>query len=119
MKLTLNRREKEEKEGLFRKSVIYYYLDVNIELTQEEIELIKKHKWEDNPMCTEVFKHTQGLEWTMVVSVFTEGPKDFGFNSVERLASAEKQIIENAKLLKANLEAVSGFTTSGPQEIEL
>lgn len=117
MKLTMDRRE-EIKKSLFKKKTIYF-LDVDMSFTPEELDLIKKHKWGDKPMCTEVFEHTQGLEWTMVVNVFTDGPNSFGFNSIGQLASAEEQIINNARLLKNNLEAADGFTDSGPREIEL
>jgi hypothetical protein len=116
MKLILDHREK--KEGFIRKSTVYY-LVVDLQVTPEEIALIKKHKWEEMPMCTAVFSHTQGLEWTMVLSCFLEGPEEFGFKNVEILASAENQIIQNAKLLKANLESVEGYTTEGPREVEL
>jgi len=41
------------------------------------------------------------------------------FKSVEELAYVERQIIENAKKLKQQLEAAAGFTSGGPREVEL
>lgn len=62
MKLTLNRRE--EREGfIFKKPV--YYLDVNLEATPEEMQLIKKHKWDTMPMCKGKFKSGAVIEWTV------------------------------------------------------
>mgnify|MGYP006971707163 CR=1 FL=1 len=117
MKLTLNRRE--EKEGFIRKSTVYY-LDVDIQVTDEEMSLIKKHKWGERAMCREVFNHTQDMEWTMVLDVYLKDkPAKHGFKTIERLASAENQIVENARALKAKLESVAGFATAGPQEVEL
>ncbi len=117
MKLTLDRREV-EKKGLFKKSTLYF-LDVDMQFSDEELALIKKHKWGDLPMCTAVFEHTQNMAWTMVVDVFTKGPKEFGFKKVEELASAESQLIESARALKSNLEGAAGLTAGGPREIEL
>ncbi len=117
MKLTLNRRE--ELEGFIRKSTVYY-LDVDLMVTPEEKALIKKHKWGEMPMCREIFSHTQDMEWTMPLSVYLKDePAHHGFKQIERLASAESQIVESARALKAKLDAVGGFATEGPQEVEL
>lgn len=114
MKLTLNRRE--EKEGLiFKKSV--YYLDVNLEATPEEMQLIKKHKWDKLPMCKGKFKTGAVIELT--VGSFVGKSTQWGFSGVEYLAHVESELIESAKRLRASLEAASGFTSTGPREIEL
>jgi hypothetical protein len=114
MKLTLNRRE--EKEGLIIKSSVYY-LDVNLEMTPEEMALIKKHKWDNMPMCEGMFKTGAVIE--LSVRSFVGKPSQWGFKTVENLAHVESQIIENAKKLKGNLEAAAGFTSGGPREIKL
>lgn len=114
MKLMLNRRE--EKEGLIMKSSVYY-LDVTIETTPEEMALIKKHKWDNTPMCEGMFK--TGAVLTLSAGSFVGKSTEWGFKTVEHLAHVEDQIIENAKKLKANLQAAVGFTSGGPREIEL
>lgn len=117
MKLTLNRRE-ETKGLVFKKPV--YYLDVNLEFTDEEKQLIKKHKWERELMVgadseVEEIKKT----WPSTSALTKGGLFSFKFEFVENLVYLENRLIENAKKLKGNLEAVVGFTSGGPCEVEL
>lgn len=114
MKLTLNRRE--EKEGLILKSTVYY-LDVNLEATPEEMALIRKHKWDEAPLCKGLFKTGAVIEFS--VGNVLGKPKQWGFKKVEHLAHVEQEVIEGAKRLKANVEAAAGFTSGGPREVEL
>jgi hypothetical protein len=114
MKLTLNRRE--EKEGLIMKSPVYY-LDVNLEATPDEMALIKKHKWDERPICKGVFKTGAVIEFSMGHVVGK--PRQWGFKKIEHLAHVEREVIESARKLKANLEAASGFASGGPHEVEL
>ena len=113
MKLTINRRE--EKEGLvFKKPV--YYLDVDIDVTEDERALIKKHEWEGNILAKGVMKTGIVLEYSVKNML---GKNSYPFKRAEHLAYFESELIENAKILKANLEASSDFTGSGPREVEL
>lgn len=115
MKPTLNRTE-EEKAGFFKKSTVYY-LDVNLEVTPEEMALIKKHKWEKMQFCVGTFLADSVIECKL--SWLLGKPYRFGFKSVEELADVEEQVIENAKQLKQQLGAAAGFTSGGPREVEL
>jgi hypothetical protein len=115
MKLILNRREEQEKK-LFKTSTMYY-LDIKLEFTQEEVALIRKHKWDQNRIIE--YQNPGGnLIWWSVGELIKEG--HFGkYTSVEELAYGESQVIENAKKLKQQLEAAAGYTSGGPREIEL
>ncbi len=115
MKLTLNRRE-EQKKGMFSSSTVYC-LDVYLEATPEEIATIKKYQWDNMPFCESTFLAGRPIEFT--VGDVVGQPKQWGFKTIEELAHAESQVIENAKNLKQQLEAVAGFTSGGPREIEL
>jgi hypothetical protein len=114
MKLTLNRRE--EQEGIFKKSPVYY-LDLNLEVTPEEMALIKKHKWDQMLLFEGRFKSGAIQEWP--VGHIVGKPNSFPFAAVGDLAHVESQLIANAKKLKQQLEAAEGFTAGGPREIEL
>jgi hypothetical protein len=94
-----------------------YYLDIKLEATPEEVALIKKHKWDEIRVIE--YKNPGGnLIWWSVAELLKEG--HFGkYTSVEELAHGESQVIENAKRLKQQLEAVAGFTSGGPREVEL
>lgn len=118
MKLTLNRRE--VKEGLLFKKTVYY-LDVNLEVTPEEMSIIKKHKWDKPTLFGGIFNDPRGLHlgWITFQEVVAGRPWKRGFDSIETLARVEREIIENVRIIKANLVAVAGWGTSGPQEIEL
>ncbi len=114
MKLTLNRTE--EQAGLFKKSTVYY-LDVTLEATPEEMALIKKHKWDEMPLCEGMFQSGSVIEWT--VGNVVGKPAHWGFKAVEQLAHVESQVVENAKKLKQQLGAAASFTSGGPREVEL
>ena len=115
MKLTLNRREEQEKK-LFR-TVIMYYLDIKLEVPPEELALIKKHKW-DEIRIIEFMNPGGNLIWWTVGDLANQGR--FGkYTSIEELAHGESQVIENARKLKQQLEAAADFTSAGPQEIDL
>lgn len=117
MKLTLNRRE-ETKGLVFKKPV--YCLDVALEFTDEEKQLIKKHKWERELMVGADSKVEEILKaWSSTSALTKGGQFSFKFEFVENLAYFENQLIENAKKLKGNLATVVGFTSGGPSEIEL
>jgi hypothetical protein len=116
MKLTLNRTEEQERK-LF-KTIPVYYLHVGLEASADEAALIKKHKWTDWVLFEHVVHHSANvIEWT--VGNLLGKPNKFGFATVEHLAHAESQIIETAKKLKQQLQAVSSFTSQGPREVEL
>jgi hypothetical protein len=115
MTLTLNRRETQQK-GFFKTST-FYYLDVNLEVTPEEMTLIKKHHWGDIILWEGVVRGGGTQDWP-VRQVLGE-PHSWGFDTVEHLAYVESQVIENAKKLKQQLEAAAGFTSGRPREIEL
>jgi hypothetical protein len=115
MKLTLNRTE--ETEGLFKKSVVYY-LHIDLVATPEEMILIKKHKWDNNLLFAGV-AHTSGRAIPWTIGNIIGKPDRFGFRTVEHLADAERQVIENAKTLKQQLAAAAGFTSGGPRDVEL
>lgn len=117
MKLTLNRRE-ETKGMVFKKPV--YYVDVNLEFTDEEKQLIKKHKWQSN---LEVGADSKVVEikkiWPSTSALTKGGAFSFKFEFVENLVYFENQLIEKAKVLKGNFEGVVGLTSGGPVEVEL
>jgi|GEM_PF-3229755 len=116
MKLTLNRTEEQERK-LF-KTMTVYYLHVGLEASADEVALIKKHKWTDWVLFEHVAHHSGNvIEWT--VGNVLGKPNKYGFAAVEHLAYAENQVIETAKKLNHQLQAVSSFTSSGPREIEL
>lgn len=115
MKLTINRREA-QKKSLFKTSTVYY-LDVNLEVTPEEMALIKKHKWGDNLVWKGVIRDSIEQDWPL--RHVLGQPNSWPFDTVEHLAYVESQVIENARKLKQQLEAASGFTSGGPREIEL
>lgn len=115
MKLTLNRREAQEK-GFFKTSTVYY-LDVSLEATPEEMTLIKKHQWGDNLMWEGVIRGGHEQDWPLKQVVGK--PHSWPFDTVEHLAYVESQVIENAKKLKQQLDAAAVFTSGGPREIEL
>jgi hypothetical protein len=116
MKLTLNRTEEQERK-LFKATTVYY-LHVGLEASPDETALIKKHKWNDWVLFEHVVHHSgRVIEWT--VGNLLGKPDKFGFAAVEQLAHAENQVIETAKKLKQQLQAVSGFTSQGPREVEL
>ena len=133
MKLTINRREEKE-TGLFKKPTAFY-LDVDFQATAEELELITKHNWLDQILCSVAVqeirvpglggllgKAVRGLnerkvEWRLRDVIGT--PRSFSFDTLEQLADAEGQVIENARALKQQLGAAAGFVTGGPQEVEL
>lgn len=116
MKLTINRTEEQEKK-LFKTSTVYY-LHINLEATPEEMALIKKHKWDEGLLFEHVAHHSgRVIEWT--VGNVVGKPERYGFSTVEQLAHAESQVIENAKTLKQQLGAAAGFTSAGPREVEL
>lgn len=48
-----------------------------------------------------------------------ENPHIIGCDTIEELAKLKNMIIENAKLLKNNLEVIPGLTEGGVEEIEL
>ena len=126
MKLIMNRSEKDSK----------YCLEVSIVLTPEEKTLLIKHKWNEMILCstvTEKDTSNMGLlgfavgmfvaatsdEVCIKVEQVVEKPMTYPFKKVEGLSFVESKIIENAKILKGNLEAAVGFTQGGPREIEL
>lgn len=116
MKLTMNRTEEQEKK-LFKTSTVYY-LHVHLEVTPEEMALVKKHKWDEGLLFEHVVHHSgRVIEWT--VGNVIGKPERYGFATVEHLAHAESQLIENAKKLKGQLGAAAGFTSGGPREVEL
>lgn len=104
MKLMLNRTEAEE--GMFKKSTIYY-LDVTLEVTQEEMALIKKHWWDSLSFCEGEFKTGAVIDWT--VGNVVGKLQHWGFKSAEKLAYVEAQVIESAKKLKQQLAAASTY----------
>jgi hypothetical protein len=114
MKLTLNRRE--QQEGLFRKSTVYY-LDITLEVTPEERALINKHGWEDQFMAEGMFK--TGIVLELNLGSFLGKPSSWGFKTTENLAYFESQLVDSARSLKEQLGAAEGFTSGGPREIEL
>jgi hypothetical protein len=115
MKLTLNRREAQEK-GFFKTSTVYY-LDVNLEATPEEMALIKKHQWGENLMWEGVIRGGHEQDWPLKQVVGK--PHSWPFDTVEHLVYVESQVIANAKKLKQQVEADGGFTSAGPREFEL
>jgi len=115
MKLTLNRKEEQEKK-LFKTSTMYY-LRIKLEATPEEVALIKKHKWDEQVLAE--FKNPGGNLIRWKVGSIIEEDRSCKYASVEELADGESQVIENAKRLKQQLEAAVGFTSAGPREIEL
>lgn len=133
MKLTINRREEKE-TGLFKKPTAYY-LDVNLEVTPEELALLRKHNWLDMVLCEVGVQEIKvpglgGLlgmaqrrlnnrvsRWK--VGEVVGAPRQFPFDTIEQLADAERQIIENARALKQQLLASAGFTSGGPIEVDL
>ncbi|MEK6725821.1 MAG: hypothetical protein AABY54_04615 [Deltaproteobacteria bacterium] len=90
---------------------------MHLEATPEEMELMKKHQWNSMPLCEGTFKGNVNIKWT--VGMVVGKPQKWGFTKVEHLAYVESEVIENAKKLKSQLEAVAGFTSGGPREIEL
>lgn len=115
MKLTLNRTEDQEKKLFTTRTV--YRLHVNLEVTAEEMALIKKHQFDNMPFCEGMFLASSVIEFT--VGNVVGKPESFGFKSLQELAYVEKQIIENAKKLKQQLVAAAGYTSGGPREVEL
>ena len=118
MKLTLDRGE-ETKGLMFKKPV--YKLIMNLEFTDEEKELIKKHKWGsalDVVADSEVKEIKNNALYNSSWAV-NGGQRMLEFEFIENLAWFEKQVIENAKELKGNLAAAVGFTSGGPREVEL
>jgi len=113
MKLTLNRRE-EQKGMLFKKTV--YSLDIDLEVDDAEKALIKKHKWGELPMATGTF--VSGAEITLKIGALL-GKNTYTFSRIEELAHFERQIVEEAKTLKANLATAGNFTDNGPREVSL
>lgn len=115
MKLTLNRRE-ETKGLMFKKPV--YILDVAFEFTDDELQLIKKHKWQEiltlgaDSKASEIQVNGRMLHPS-------NGKGSYRFEFVENLSSFQELLVERAKLLKNNLGAVVGFTSGGSQEVEL
>ena len=94
----------------------WYYLDVVLEVTPEEEQLIKKHKWKEMPMAKGTMASGVEIEWSVGNMI---GTHEYPFKHIEHLADFERQVIENAKLLKNNIGAAAGFTAAGPREIEL
>ncbi len=116
MKLTLNRREEQEKK-LFKTSTMYY-LDIKLEFTPDEIALIRKHKWDEIRVIE--YKNPGGnLIWWTVGEFIKEGQRFGKYISVEDLAQGESEVIETAKKLKQQLGVADGFTAAGPREIDL
>ena len=113
MKLSINRRE--EKKGLIFKSPVYF-IDVNLEVSPQEAELIKKHKWGEDIMAKGQVKNDFAIDWSVKNVI---GSKSYQFNQIEWAADFEQQVVEGARKLKANLEAAAGFTASGPREVQL
>jgi hypothetical protein len=105
MKLTLNRTEEQEK----------YYLHVHLEATPEEMALITKHKWGGGLPVEYVNQNGEVTTFPVVIG----SPRRYGFATVEQLAHAESQVIENAKKLKQKLGWAAGFASGGPREVEL
>ena len=114
MKLTLNRTE--EQTGIFKKSTVYY-LHVNLEATPDEMALVKKHQFDSMPFCESMFLASRPIDFD--AGYFVGKPQRLGFRSLQELAHAESQIIENAKKLKQQLETASSYTSGGPREIAL
>jgi hypothetical protein len=114
VKLTLNRSE--EQSGLFKKTTTYY-LDVSLDATPDELALIQKHRWNEWPICESMFLASRPIEFN--VGDVVGKPKHWGFRSVEELAHAEEQVINTARKLKQQLEAVAGFTAGGPRDVQL
>lgn len=115
MKLAINRTE-EQNKGFFKTTTVYN-LHINLEVTQEEMALIKKHKWE-KVILFEASGH-QGRAIPIGVEHTVERKTPWGFDTAEELTYAEKQLIENVKNLKQQLEAAAGFTSTGSREIDL
>lgn len=114
MKLSFDVQEK--KEGLiFKKN--RWDLTVRFEFSREEISLIKKHSWHKNLMCE---WHPAGYEEPIqcITEGFMKGPKTLVFYSIELLTKVKNTIIEQARILKNNLEVVPDLT-DGSEEIEL
>jgi hypothetical protein len=113
MKLELNR--KEEMTGLIFKKP-RYVLDVNLEVSPEEMQLIKKHQWDKVIMAKGTMATGVEIDWTVGNMA---RKNSYPFKHIENLADFEAQVIESAKKLKRNIEAASGFTKGGPREVEL
>lgn len=109
MKLTIDRREVQE--GLIFKKTCYW-LDYNLEMSPEEMQLIDKHKWGDLSLA--MYKSSPQR-----VRKIANGPQSLYFMSAGELAGYEAELIENIRELKSKLEVLDGFASSGPREVEL
>ena len=114
MKLSFDTNEK--KEGLiFKKN--RWDLTVKFEFTSDEIALIKKHSWHKNLMCEwQPQGYNEPIKCT--TESFMKGPKELVFYDIGELTQVKDKIVEQAKILKNNLEIVPDLT-NGSEEIEL
>jgi hypothetical protein len=114
MKLQINRRE--TMKGLIFKKP-RYDIDVNLEVTPDELTLIKKHKWQEKLLAEmDVFGNGTTFKYKTKDMI---GTHTHSFWQIEQAADFEKQVIENARILKSNLETSAGFTADGPREVQL
>lgn len=117
MKLTLNRTE--ETSGLvFKKPV--YILTVKLEFTDEELQLIKKHKWQGAlSFCQD--STVEEIRFSDIQHLKSDGNTERSprFKYVENLVFFQNGLIEQAKILKSNLANVVDLTSGGPSEVEL
>lgn len=114
MKLTINRTEREE--GLIFKKIIYI-LETVLELSIEELEIVKKHGWDKSIFAEGTLAN--GVTWTPSMRTML-GRKELKFSTIEHLNYFEKTMIENARQLKTNIESIqNGYISGGPREVDL
>jgi len=119
MKLTIDKKEKQN--GLIFKKTIYG-LETTVEITSEENDLIKKHKWDKELLEEATFIGNLNLKQPMGLLVGHKSGQTIctpWFDDVECMQHYENIVIVAMRRLKNNLEAVDGFTAAGPQEIAL
>lgn len=114
MKLTLKRTERAAVEAgciyyvatadivrALPDGMTFYYLDVDLEVTPEEMEIIEKNKWGDMPLCRGGLRGISGTGKLDLSDVI--GTSKFGFDNVENRANVERQFIENVNKVKEHL----------------
>jgi tetratricopeptide (TPR) repeat protein len=108
MKLTTGQRE--EREGLLFKTMVYY-LDVNLQFTDTEKALIAKNGWENEPLCTAPVDDGFRTNWR--VAYFYK-PTSFRFRTVVMRQAFEEQLVRSAAALETMLQARSGSSAPPP-----
>ena len=110
MKLTINHRE--QQKSLFKSGG--YFLDFTLELTAEELAEVKRHQWEGTPLCKYPHQSVVTLERAV-----RQSPHTWFFDNLPALQAVEEELIESIKTFKHNLDAVPGFLSDGPREVDL